>query len=159
MPKIKPIPCGVCGELPVIVLTDDEGNVQAEWYLDNPYSGVSYSITHPIDYMKNCPLATHHDNDGFIGRDQYLTKEDAIKAWNSIWKANPLRGCKKGIKDETDGVATILTRSKKAIEKTMGRKYQAEIGKATLDDATGVMNIRVTLKPVIDSDKTDESED
>lgn len=77
--KLKP--CPFCGGEARIQLTDDEGNLKNESYLEDPYSGIGYAIIHDeIGSKEYCPIATNLDE--MQGRYIYSSKEAAINAWN-----------------------------------------------------------------------------
>lgn len=50
-------PCPFCGGRAKISVRDDEGNERDEIYEQEPYSGVSYTITHYVDDNEDCPIA------------------------------------------------------------------------------------------------------
>lgn len=77
--KLKP--CPFCGGEARIQVTDDEGNLKSEIYLENPYSGVGYVIVHDENNSTDCcPIATNFDE--IQGRYIYTSKQEAIDAWN-----------------------------------------------------------------------------
>lgn len=84
MGKIKVKPCGICGEMPVFLLTDEEGNLRNESYLENPYSGILYCISHPTAEGNDCPLGTGERER--LSMWGYDTLEEAKAAWNRIWE-------------------------------------------------------------------------
>ena len=54
------LPCPFCGEVPLIIIIDDEGNIKRDWddetvleYEEDPWSGLYYQIYHPIYQQKN----------------------------------------------------------------------------------------------------------
>lgn len=77
--KLKP--CPFCGGEARIQVTDDEGNLKSESYLQEPYSGVGYVIIHDISNSTDCcPIATYLDE--VQGTYIYDSKQAAINAWN-----------------------------------------------------------------------------
>jgi hypothetical protein len=73
--------CPFCDGEARIQVTDDEGNLKSESYLEDPYSGVGYVIIHDIsNSTDSCPIATN------LGEIQgcyiYTSKQEAIDAWN-----------------------------------------------------------------------------
>jgi len=72
--------CPFCGEKIGIHIMDAEGNMRDESYLDDPWSGVSYSIKHYATDENSCPIAGHEDES--VGIWLYNTKEELIQAWN-----------------------------------------------------------------------------
>ena len=74
-------PCPFCGGEARIQVTDDEGNLKSESYLEDPYSGVGYVIIHDLSNSTDCcPIATNLDE--VQGRYIYSSKQEAINAWN-----------------------------------------------------------------------------
>lgn len=81
MEKFKP--CPFCGEMPRILVSDDEGNMRPDEYEKDPWSGLGFQIEHiaveeddPI-----CPVATFEGES--IGTRIYDSRDEAIEAWNS----------------------------------------------------------------------------
>jgi hypothetical protein len=73
--------CPFCGGEARIQVTDDEGNLKSESYLEDPYSGVGYVIIHDIsNSTDSCPIATNLDE--IQGCYIYTSKQEAIDAWN-----------------------------------------------------------------------------
>lgn len=77
------IPCPFCGQKPTIIFTDDEGNwkdQQSEEYLDDPWSGLSFSICHDNE---DCPISPCEMDCGFpIYGAYYDSPEEAVNDWN-----------------------------------------------------------------------------
>jgi len=74
-------PCPFCGGEARIQVTDDEGNLKSDSYLESPYSGVGYVIVHDISNSTDCcPIATNSAE--IQGRYIYTSKQEAIDAWN-----------------------------------------------------------------------------
>ena len=78
MEELKP--CPFCGQEVEIVRTDSEGNFHPEEYFDNPWSGVSYHITHDYRKVGDCPISTQEDD--FVGCIVYQSEEELIENWN-----------------------------------------------------------------------------
>ena len=80
----KFLPCPFCGELPSLIVSDDEGNIHSDGYEDDPWSGLCYQIDHSKTWDSNdtyrCPIVTHEDE--VIGSVMYTSKEEAISTWN-----------------------------------------------------------------------------
>ena len=73
--KLKPCPfCG--GEVSVVVL-DEEGNVRDEEYERDPYSGLSYAVSHD-DPNGACPIATYDDPLPWL----YDSRDSVAHVWN-----------------------------------------------------------------------------
>jgi hypothetical protein len=73
--------CPFCGGEADFILTDSEGNLRPESYLDEPWSGVGYLIDHNNEKNVDCPIANHPQE--CVGSFIYDSKQDAIKAWNT----------------------------------------------------------------------------
>lgn len=60
-----------CGVKPQIIICDDEGNIKrdddAEEYIEEQWSGLSFALVHPIDGGRHCPVATDEDDDIVLG--------------------------------------------------------------------------------------------
>ena len=72
--KLKP--CPFCGAEMNILLTDEEGNLRDKEYESNPWSGIIYWLTHPVD----CVIGTHSGES--LGCCGYDTREELIQRWN-----------------------------------------------------------------------------
>jgi len=70
-------PCPWCQESPIILLCTEEGDIKSESYLEDPYSGVGYALSHPVD---DCPIGTHQNE--FLGTTIYDAYKEAEDAWN-----------------------------------------------------------------------------
>lgn len=79
-PKLKP--CPFCGGPVHIVVSDDEGNVHGDSYEDDPWSGLSYQLSHTVEDGPDCPIATEADEQATIGSFSYPLPEYAAEAWN-----------------------------------------------------------------------------
>ena len=81
MKKMRP--CPFCGHHVKIQITDSEGNLRPPEYVDNPWSGLAYHITHDYHELEEgvvCPIATHEDE--FIGALDYDSIDELIEVWN-----------------------------------------------------------------------------
>ena len=74
-------PCPFCGKEAVCHLTDAEGNLRPESYLNDPWSGVGYVLFHPVAW-DSCPIATEIDMDDTLGMQIYSSMEEAARLWN-----------------------------------------------------------------------------
>lgn len=74
-------PCPFCGGEARIAVCDSEGNLHDESYEIDPWSGLSYAITHSFIENENCPIS--HFNDVTLGAMIYNSREELIKAWNT----------------------------------------------------------------------------
>lgn len=86
--------CPFCGELPLIIITDDEGNVKTNWnykpaeilkYEKKPWSGLYYQLIHP---SSECIIGEKDWNDIMSGyyhfRNAYAsTIKELVDEWNS----------------------------------------------------------------------------
>lgn len=76
--NVKLKPCPFCGEIPKILICDEEGNVHNEEYINHPYSGLSFALTH-TNY--ECPVGVEEDE--ILGCVLYETIDELEKAWNN----------------------------------------------------------------------------
>ena len=78
------LPCPFCGFQPQIIVCDDEGNIKRnpEEYLEDPWSGLSFALIHPIDEGHFCPVATDRDDDVVLGNYLYGSLDEIIENWN-----------------------------------------------------------------------------
>ena len=78
--------CPFCGGEVHIVVCDNEGNTHNEEYENDPWSGLSFALVHEqrdVPEGRECPIATHDDDDVHLGMWLYDTRKEAIKAWNT----------------------------------------------------------------------------
>ncbi|MFS0878004.1 hypothetical protein [Solibacillus isronensis] len=75
-------PCPFCGGQAKIQVCDDEGNLRSEEYKADPWSGLSYMISHDNEANKDCPIASHYEDGGVIGTFLYESEEELTAAWN-----------------------------------------------------------------------------
>lgn len=80
MEKIKS--CPFCGGEVLLVVSDDEGNLRDKGYEVEPWSGLTYQLSHDSKNNPECPIATHYEDGGIIGVWLYDNKEEAINSWN-----------------------------------------------------------------------------
>lgn len=73
-------PCPFCGGEVEIQVADDEGNIHDEDYIDDPWSGLWYEISHDADKYKDCPIARFWGETFGHGYDSI---ETAIELWNT----------------------------------------------------------------------------
>lgn len=59
--------CPFCGGRVGIMVSDDEGNLRDEEYEKNPWSGLSYQLSHNAYDNPNCPIASHKEDGGIVG--------------------------------------------------------------------------------------------
>jgi len=78
MEELKP--CPFCGREISIDVRDEEGNLRNEKYLNDPWSGVSFSISHPLLGNLNCPIANHDGEQ--VGCLLFDSKEKLAECWN-----------------------------------------------------------------------------
>jgi hypothetical protein len=78
--KLKP--CPFCGGMASISVSDDEGNQRSEDYENDPWSGLSFKITHGHESNKGCPIANFEEDGGSVGVYLYDSRKEAIEAWN-----------------------------------------------------------------------------
>lgn len=80
------LPCPFCGIKPQIVICDDEGNIQRdddeEEYLEDPWSGLSFALIHPMDKEHFCPVSTEKDDDIVLANYLYDSLDELIEKWN-----------------------------------------------------------------------------
>ena len=76
----KLLPCPFCGKEARIMVCDNEGNARPESYRDDPYSGLSFWISHTYGDSEFCPVARHaQDGPGGL---IYESEEEAARTWN-----------------------------------------------------------------------------
>lgn len=77
-------PCPFCGQVPMIYVCDDEGNIKDDDYANNPWSGLCYSICYEMDDSKGnnnvCPIATFESE--ILGTQLYDTIDELVERWN-----------------------------------------------------------------------------
>ncbi len=78
MERLKP--CPFCGGDVEFWIMDDEFNIKGNDYVDNPWSGLRYGLSHMESSNDGCPIAT--EDGALLGVYGYDTKEEAAIAWN-----------------------------------------------------------------------------
>lgn len=78
MKKIKP--CPFCGGTITFNVTDDEGNIHDEDYINEPWSGLWFEIVHRAEDYPECVIAKPY-GESLTGTG-YPNKEAAIAKWN-----------------------------------------------------------------------------
>lgn len=77
-------PCPFCGKAPRILVCDNEGNIHEDDYENDPWSGLSYAISHEADLSKGndavCPIATFEGES--IGTQIYDSVDELVEDWN-----------------------------------------------------------------------------
>lgn len=71
--------CPFCGGDFKFQLTDEEGNFRDKSYLNDPYSGIGYVVTHPVPW-DSCPIAT--EDGETLGHIIYERVEEAVDSMN-----------------------------------------------------------------------------
>ena len=84
--RVELKPCPFCGQRPEIVVGDAEGNVHDAAYADDPFSGLSYMLSHH-NLGWACPVALH---EGEVYPRLYDTPQEAAYSWN-LRASAPLR--------------------------------------------------------------------
>jgi len=81
--RAKLLPCPFCGSKVEIALCDDEGNFKPLHYLEDPYSGTSFAIVHPLspDCLLHCKPSVWSS----VGQFQYDELSELIQSWNHRW--------------------------------------------------------------------------
>ncbi len=72
--------CPWCGELPQIVVCDEEGNIKTPEYEQEPWSGLTFGLIHPAE-SGLCPI--YVADKAILGNWLYDTRDEAIAAWNA----------------------------------------------------------------------------
>ena len=82
--EAKLLPCPFCGIKPKIIICDDEGNIKRnpEEYIKEQWSGLSFSLVHPIGKEQCCPIATDEDDDIVLGNCLYGSLDEIVEMWN-----------------------------------------------------------------------------
>lgn len=77
-------PCPFCGKAPWILVCDNEGNIHEDDYENDPWSGLSYAISHEADFSKGddavCPIATFKGE--IVGTQLYDSVDELVERWN-----------------------------------------------------------------------------
>lgn len=75
-------PCPFCGVVPVIGISDDEGNFRDHdpEYEQDPWSGLSFYIKHDHRDNDKCPIASHMGE--VVGTILYDSREELANRWN-----------------------------------------------------------------------------
>ncbi|GIP14379.1 hypothetical protein J40TS1_00210 [Paenibacillus montaniterrae] len=76
-------PCPFCGGGAKLTVSDREGNSRMADYENDPYSGLSFKISHVHEQNKGCPIANYECDDASMGVYLYGSREEAIEAWNT----------------------------------------------------------------------------
>ena len=77
MKKVKLKPCPFCGEIPEILICDNEGDVHDKAYLKNPWIGLSFALTHT---NSKCPIRVEYQE--VLGGAFYNTLKELQECWN-----------------------------------------------------------------------------
>lgn len=111
----KLLPCPFCGVKPQIIICDDEGNIKRnpEEYLEEQWSGLSFSLIHPKDEKHFCPVATEKDDDIVLGNYLYDSLDEIIEKWNKRFNNTPV---KKSWFDDVSQVCLTFSKYGKKIE-------------------------------------------
>lgn len=73
--------CPVCGKRVEIAILDDEGNPRDLDYLQDPWSGLSFSISHREN--KDCILHADPSDGEYVGHKLYDNIDELVDAWNT----------------------------------------------------------------------------
>lgn len=76
-------PCPFCGGEAKITVSDREGNDRDADYENEPYSGLSFKITHVHEENEGCPIASYECDGASMGVYLYDSREEAVRAWNT----------------------------------------------------------------------------
>lgn len=75
-------PCPFCGGEAKIAISDAEGNAHDADYENDPWSGLSFRITHAHESNDGCPIAEYDCDGAALGVYLYDSREEAAAAWN-----------------------------------------------------------------------------
>ena len=73
--------CPFCGKRVEIAIRDAEGNPRDLDYLQDPWSGLSFSISHREN--KDCILNADPSDWEYVGHKLYDTAHELVDAWNT----------------------------------------------------------------------------
>ena len=73
--------CPFCGKRVEIAIRDDEGNPRDLDYLQDPWSGLSFSISHREN--KDCILNADPSDWEYVGHMLYDNLAELVDAWNT----------------------------------------------------------------------------
>ncbi|OMC99136.1 hypothetical protein MKX34_26480 [Paenibacillus sp. FSL R5-0636] len=74
--------CPFCGGIAKITVSDAEGNSRDEEYELDPWSGLTFRISHAHEENENCPIAVYEADGAELGVYLYESREEATEAWN-----------------------------------------------------------------------------
>lgn len=74
--------CPFCGGEAKVAVSDDEGNNRDDEYENDPWSGLSFRISHAHEENENCPIAQYKIDGATVGVYLYDNRSEAIEAWN-----------------------------------------------------------------------------
>lgn len=84
----KLLPCPLCGENVFIKIFDEEGNIRDEDYLDDPWSGLTFGISHPYkDISSDDDCVLMHWEEEHIG-NLYYDLNGLVEKWNTRIDSN-----------------------------------------------------------------------
>ena len=69
--------CPFCGDYPQILICDEEGNVHDKEYVNDPYSGLMFALTHT---NHNCPISVEEYE--ILGSVIYESLDELEACWN-----------------------------------------------------------------------------
>ena len=73
--------CPFCGKSVEIAIRDYEGNPRDLYYLQDPWSGLSFSISHREN--KDCILNANPSDWEYVGHKLYYNIDELVDAWNT----------------------------------------------------------------------------
>ena len=74
-------PCPFCRRTSKIIVCDREGNIHDEAdYEADPWSGLTFAISHEREKGIECPIATHEDE--ILGSLLFDTRDELTELWN-----------------------------------------------------------------------------
>lgn len=79
---VKLKPCPFCGGEARITVSDGEGNSRDDEYEQDPWSGLSYRISHAHEDNEGCPIASYESEGAEMGVYLYDSRAEAADAWN-----------------------------------------------------------------------------